>query len=200
MLPRGWTSRPLAAPLVNAADGRALQPGGLVDDSYWNGQGHESPSGCAATLSGMGASAVVEMGPASAFVAGIRDSWPETGPGGEHQSPLMLNLGESPDGAAPEPGAAFVEAVAKAYEACLNVDFNGLFAGELRRRAPLPGYPFQRRRHWVDAPRCRACGLIGCFQSPSASSGQAKPLILSLSKDGRFSVSAAPGWQVPTTP
>ena len=145
-------SRPLTVALLDASDGRAFQPGGVVDASYWNAPRQESPAGCAATLSDMGVSAVVEMGPASAFVAGIRDSWPETGPGGDFQRPLTLSLGESPDGAAPEPGAAFVEAVAKAYEACLNVDFNGLFAGELRRRAPLPGYPFQRRRHWVDAP------------------------------------------------
>ena len=104
----------------------------------------------------MGVGAVIEMGPASALGAGIRDSWPETRPGGERRSLPTLSLGQSPDGAAAEPGAAFVQAVAKAYEAGLNVDFTGLFAGELRRRMPLPGYPFQRRRHWVDAPGAKS--------------------------------------------
>ena len=137
---------PPSVALVNGADGRAFQPGRVPDDSYWNGHRQESPSGCAETLAGMGVGAVIEMGPASAFGAGICDSWPESGPGGECRSPPILSLGHSPD------GAAFAQAVAKAYEAGLNVDFTGLFVGELRRRAPLPGYPFQRRRHWVDAP------------------------------------------------
>ena len=44
----------------------------------------------------------------------------------------------------------FVEAVAGAYEAGLPLSFPGLFAGESRRRVSLPGYPFQRRRHWVE--------------------------------------------------
>ena len=64
---------------------------------------------------------------------------------------LGKGTGASADGESAS-GAAFAQAVAKAYEAGMNVDFTGLFAGELRRRAPLPGYPFQRRRHWVDGP------------------------------------------------
>ena len=42
-----------------------------------------------------------------------------------------------------------VEAVAAAYEAGTQVSFAGLFAGEERRRIAIPGYPFQRRRFWV---------------------------------------------------
>ena len=158
--PENASARPGLSPpsvaLVNGADGHAFQPGRVPDDSYWDEHRQESPDGCAGTLSGMGVGAVIEMGPASALGAGIRDSWPETGPGGERRSLPTLSLGQSPDGAAAEPGAAFVQAVAKAYEAGLNVDFTGLFAGELRRRAPLPGYPFQRRRHWVDAPGAKS--------------------------------------------
>ncbi|HEX3758844.1 MAG TPA: amino acid adenylation domain-containing protein, partial [Kofleriaceae bacterium] len=32
------------------------------------------------------------------------------------------------------------------------IDWAGYRGGERRRRVPLPGYPFQRQRHWVDAP------------------------------------------------
>ena len=45
----------------------------------------------------------------------------------------------------------FAEAVA-AYEAGASVPFAGLFAGEERRRIAIPGYPFQRRRFWVQGP------------------------------------------------
>ena len=44
----------------------------------------------------------------------------------------------------------FVESVAAAYQAGLPVTFEGLFAGEVRRRISLPGYPFQRERYWIE--------------------------------------------------
>ena len=55
-----------------------------------------------------------------------------------------------PSGEDPEEGSTgFVEAVAGVYEAGLALSFEGMFAGESRRRISLPSYPFQRRRHWV---------------------------------------------------
>ena len=60
---------------------------------------------------------------------------------GEHLESLKVEIG---------PDAGFLEAVARAYEAGLDVSFAGLFAGESRRRVSLPGYPFQRRRYWVE--------------------------------------------------
>ena len=47
----------------------------------------------------------------------------------------------------------FADSAARGYEAGCKIDFTGLFAGESRRRVPLPSYAFQRRRHWVDAPQ-----------------------------------------------
>jgi acyl transferase domain-containing protein/aryl carrier-like protein len=35
------------------------------------------------------------------------------------------------------------------------VDWNGFASGEKRRRIPLPTYPFERQRFWVDAPAAR---------------------------------------------
>ena len=43
----------------------------------------------------------------------------------------------------------FLRAVAAAYEAGATISFAGLFLGERRRRIAIPGYPFQRRRFWV---------------------------------------------------
>ena len=52
-------------------------------------------------------------------------------------------------------GDGFVEAVAGAWEAGLGLRFEGLHAGETRRRLSLPTYPFERRRYWVDGPLYR---------------------------------------------
>ena len=58
----------------------------------------------------------------------------------------------SGDGPETEDRDASVEAAAQAYEAGQTVAFADLFAGENRRRISLPGYPFQRRRYWIDKP------------------------------------------------
>ncbi|MCY3987528.1 MAG: beta-ketoacyl synthase N-terminal-like domain-containing protein, partial [Gammaproteobacteria bacterium] len=46
---------------------------------------------------------------------------------------------------------SLVEAVAKEYEAGASVSFDGLFAGEERRRISVPGYPFQRLSYWINS-------------------------------------------------
>ncbi len=53
------------------------------------------------------------------------------------------------EGPAAEDRNALVETAAQDYEAGGTVAFTDLFAGEKRRRISLPGYPFQRRRHWI---------------------------------------------------
>ena len=58
-----------------------------------------------------------------------------------------------------EGDSGFVRAVAGAYEAGVAVSFEGLFAGERRRRVTVPTYPFQRARYWVTARRRRRRGV-----------------------------------------
>ncbi|MXY87504.1 MAG: hypothetical protein F4Y92_01400, partial [Dehalococcoidia bacterium] len=61
------------------------------------------------------------------------------------------DVGSGPEADAGEEieGEGGVAEAAKAYGAGESVDFAGLYAGEERRRISLPGYPFQRRRFWV---------------------------------------------------
>jgi acyl transferase domain-containing protein len=44
-------------------------------------------------------------------------------------------------------------ALARLWLAGVPVDWEGFAAGETRRRVPLPTYPFERRRYWVDPPQ-----------------------------------------------
>ena len=150
---------PLSVTLVDGATGNTLQPGGVLDDSYWSLDDQEPVSDYAATLAGLGVDVVIEMGPASHFVENIRSSWPELGVSQTLQGPPVSAPGfvhPAVGGASSERGTTFVDAVTKAYEAGLSIDFAGLFAGESRRRVSIPGYPFQRRRHWVDEPTAKS--------------------------------------------
>ena len=63
--------------------------------------------------------------------------------------PSSMDL-PSGDGTEAEHRDALVETAAQAYEAGETVAFAELFAGEKRRRISLPGYPFQRRRYWIE--------------------------------------------------
>jgi acyl transferase domain-containing protein/acyl carrier protein len=46
--------------------------------------------------------------------------------------------------------AALLEAVGRLWQAGVTVDWGALHEGERRRRVPLPAYPFERQRHWVE--------------------------------------------------
>jgi len=45
------------------------------------------------------------------------------------------------------------------------VDWNGFYAAERRRRLPLPTYPFERRRYWLDAGGAAAGAALGAAAS-----------------------------------
>ena len=110
------------------------------------------------TLSELGVDIVVEIGPHAVLGPMASLAWPESSASnGAAAAPTVLaSLRRPPrDAPTPEPETNYIDAVAEAYEAGMEITFEGLFAGESRRRISVPGYPFQRRRHWVDAPRRR---------------------------------------------
>ena len=149
----------IAAPsigLVSSATGRLVGPGDTADGGSWSGQTREPTfsKNCAATLAELGVDVVIEIGPDAEMAPQLAEVWPKTG---EYAAaPTVLSSLRRPTGgedAAPRSADAdFVEAVSRAYEAGLGVSFAGLFAGEMRRRISLPGYPFQRRRFWLPKP------------------------------------------------
>ena len=141
----------LSAPsisLVRGADGRVVGSVDELDLAGWLRQagGPAGLSGCAGTLAGLGTDVVVMIGPDPTQGRTIREAWPETG-----APPTVLStlVGSGGDAAVAEADGGFLSAVAGAYEAGVDISFAGLFAGEIRRRISLPGYPFQRRRHWI---------------------------------------------------
>ncbi len=67
-----------------------------------------------------------------------------------HESQAVVcSLGTSKE---PE-SAAILAALGKLWLAGVSVDWNGFHAYENRRRVSLPTYPFERQRHFIDAPR-----------------------------------------------
>ncbi|MCP4653886.1 MAG: acyltransferase domain-containing protein, partial [bacterium] len=57
--------------------------------------------------------------------------------------------------------AVALESLGKLWLAGVAIDWPGFYRHERRRRIPLPGYPFERQRYWIDAaePAAAAGGL-----------------------------------------
>ena len=154
----GLAFAPPSLPFVSNLSGRTLSQGETPDAAYWRRQMRAPVAyrACVEALAGIGVDAVVEIGPHAVLGPMTTLAWPSAGSILEPAVVSSLRrpaTGEDPP--APGSGGGFVEAVAGAYEAGLPIRFEGLFAGEERRRIALPGYPFQRERYWVEAPKRR---------------------------------------------
>ena len=142
--------------VVSNLTGRAVEPGMALDVEYWKRHAREAvafASGVRA-MAAEGVDVVVEIGPHDILGTMATLAWPSEDASGP--PPALASLRRPlRDGSSPEPESSFIDAVAAAYEAGLDISFEGLFAGEKRRRISLPSYPFQRERYWAEQTRQR---------------------------------------------
>ena len=152
----GVAIAPPSLTVVSNLTGRAVEPDRLLDGAYWRRHAREAVAFASGvrTLAELGVDLVVEIGPRPVLSSMAASAWPESP---QTPAPAVLSSLRPPTGdATKSPGdAGFMTAVAQAYEAGLPIRFEGLFAGEARRRIALPGYPFQRERYWIEATKRR---------------------------------------------
>ena len=150
----GMAAAPPSIAFVSGVTGRLLEAGASLDEAYWQRQAGEPAAldRCVESLEDLGVQVVVEIGPDAVLGPRVASTWPKSA-GGTGGPVVLSSLQRDSRG-----NDDFVEAVAGAYRAGLGVSFAGLFAGETRRRISLPGYPFQRRRHWIDLAKRTASG------------------------------------------
>jgi phthiocerol/phenolphthiocerol synthesis type-I polyketide synthase E len=81
----------------------------------------------------------------------------EVGPGetlhrlARRQGAASLAIASMPESGGSDAGM-FLEALGKLWASGMSVDWNQMHAGSLRNRVPLPTYPFDRKRYWIDPP------------------------------------------------
>ena len=156
----GVETRPPSLTVISNLTGRPVEPGMALDASYWRLHARKPvafASGVNA-LAELGVDVVVEIGPDSVLGTMARLAWPSGPEAAAAPSALASLRRPRRDDSSAEPARGFVHAVAAAYDAGLAIRFEGLFAGEARRRIAVPGYPFQRERHWLERPRQRRLG------------------------------------------
>ena len=149
--------------VISNVTGQPVDSDMELDGTYWKRHAREAvdfASGVQA-MADLGVDLVIEIGPHAVLAPMATLAWP-----GAESPAEIASLRRPPrDRSTSEPETSFIDAVAEGYQAGLDIRFEGLFAGEKRRRISVPGYPFQRERHWVqqDKPRRQILGhpLLG---------------------------------------
>ena len=156
----GLAFAPPSLPFVSNLSGKTVAPSEALDAAYWRQQMRAPVAfkACVDTLAELGVGAVIEIGPHAVVGPMTTLAWPEAARAVPAVVSSLRRPATGQEAPAPGSGGGFVEAVAGAFEAGLPIRFDGLFAGESRRRIALPGYAFQRERYWVETPKRRRQG------------------------------------------
>ena len=159
----GVAIEPPALTLVSNLTGRPVASDMALDGAYWRRHAREAVAFASGieTLAELGIDLVIEIGPHAVLGPMTLQAWPDSMPEGDAcEPPIVLASMRRPrrGGSASEPEHDFMAAIAAAYGIGLEVAFEGLFAGETRRRISLPGYPFQRERYWLNPSKRRRPG------------------------------------------
>ncbi|MXZ57652.1 MAG: SDR family NAD(P)-dependent oxidoreductase [Rhodothermaceae bacterium] len=99
-------------------------------------------------LANYGVTLLIEMGPGTGSISEVVSAWPKSAKNNAISSTPTLVAGIQQSSR--QVSGEILESIALVYDSGWDLDFGGLFAGEHRRRVPLPSYPFQRDRYWFD--------------------------------------------------
>jgi polyketide synthase PksJ len=154
--------QPPTLPLVSNLTGTWMEPAAAADPAYWV-RHLRAPvrfaSGVAALLAEPDR-VLVEVGPGQALAGLVRRQAPGA-------TVVACTSGAGADGDL----APAHEVWGRLWALGAGVDVARLHAGARRRRVPLPTYPFERQRYWIEAPPRDAGGTrprVADRREPSA--------------------------------
>ncbi|HYY98620.1 MAG TPA: type I polyketide synthase, partial [Pyrinomonadaceae bacterium] len=134
-------------PYVSGLTGTWIKPEEATDAGYWSRQ-LRAPvrfaAGAAELLKERGR-ILLEVGPGQSLTTLVRQQ--QNGSGGRPALPTLAR----PRGQESEL-RGLLETLGRLWAAGASIDWEAFYSGQRRRRVPLPTYPFERQRHWIDAP------------------------------------------------
>ena len=155
----GVERRPPSLPFLSNLTGTWIRPEQATDPGYWAAHGRNPVrfgDGMAELLRS-GDGALVEVGPGGTLGAQARRQPELLG-----ARPVLASMPRSRDGAPEEPEpVSLLTALGRFWASGGEVDWESFQAGRRRRKVPLPTYPFERRRYWVDVARPASGPLPG---------------------------------------
>ncbi|HEX2569410.1 MAG TPA: amino acid adenylation domain-containing protein [Polyangia bacterium] len=168
---------------VSSLTGTWARPEAVTDPRYWADQMRQPvrfAEGVDALLQ-EGCSLLVEVGPGQDLTGLARACLGEA----REQVQVVPSLVRA--GSRTSEHATLLGSLGELWAQGLAVDWRAFYAGEQRRRVPLPTYPFQEKRCWVEAPRERererdrererepAPTPVSAWLSPAAPTAQPAP-------------------------
>jgi acyl transferase domain-containing protein len=155
-------------PYVSNVTGTWITDAEATDPAYWS-RHLVSPvrfaDGIGALLA-EGERALVEVGPGQSLTsfARLHPRWEKSRPAA---SLMRSRHGRGSD------AAVFLGALGGLWQAGVTLDWTAHFAAELRRRVPLPTYPFEKQRYWIDPDAATLARSEG-REAPRASAAPVK--------------------------
>jgi len=146
--------RPPDVPCLSTLLGGRAE-GELIDPTYWVRQLREPVrfSQAVSPVLEDGKAVLLDVGPGRALTDLVR----RLSPRGERSAVLSTCRHAQ---AAQSDSEAFLDTLGKLWLRGVAVDWPAFYARERRRRVPLPTYPFERQRYWVE-PQAPVGGLGG---------------------------------------
>jgi acyl transferase domain-containing protein/short-subunit dehydrogenase/acyl carrier protein len=132
-------------PIVSNLSGETLSAEQATDPAYWVRHAREAVrfADTVATLASQGATTFVELGPDPVLLAMAQEA---LGADADAEAGFVPTLRDGR-----EEKGAIVATVAQAHATGAKPEWDAFFAGTGAKRVPLPTYPFQRKRYWLDS-------------------------------------------------
>lgn len=143
----GITRHAPTIPWVSNVTGEWITPAQAMDPSYWAGHVRQTVrfADGIETLCRKPERILLEVGPGQTLCTLVQRQI--------HGSAVMplASLRKPQEGSSvASEHSSFLEAVGTLWATGMPIDWSGLYRGEQPRRLPLPTYPFERRRFWVE--------------------------------------------------
>jgi acyl transferase domain-containing protein/thioesterase domain-containing protein len=159
-------------PFVSTVTGRLISESEATSPEYWAHQARATVEFSTAirTLKELGYTVFLECGPRATLCSLVRQHF-ELSEG----CVAIPTFGDTH--LDKQEWVSFLFALGSLWLNGASVDWDAFYANEFRRRIPLPTYPFERQRYWVD-PAATVSALLGtraAVASPSPSQSAEEP-------------------------
>ena len=158
-----------AIPFVSSSTGTWIDAGEAADPGYWARHLRQPVrfSDGVETLRTQPGTVFLEVGPSAGLSPLLR--WHLASPA---ERPVVAAMRQPKDTSSDL--ATLLGALGRLWVSGVQVDWQGFYAGQGRRRVPLPTYPFARRRHWIEKAGVTA---VRADTAPAAAMRRERPAL-----------------------